>query len=441
VITLRRYPKDSERFEADIRFTWPSGRSLRRRLLSPFRSKTESERWARAREMALIAAGEGEAGPAPGPASTPPTAEAPHGSSAGAPSGTKSGVPAETCNAWHLRYLAHCTTKGLSTVGDKSGRWRKWIAPRIGEKAMATVTREDVEDVRDALDDLILEYARKGPGRSRISAKTAQNAWNELTVSFAEAANSKRRELRILAANPALGVRPPERGCAKAKVYPYPSEFLKVASCADIPLPWRELHALAAYSYARPGELQVLEWSDVDLDDRKIRITRAWDYKNDRVKSTKTGEARTIPIEPNLLPLLACMRKRARGKGLVVPVLGEANDNKLAIIMRGHFARAGCDRPRLTMRSAAELRLRFRSWRDAGITWAIVRGDDLVKVQRRAGHRLIATTMRYIVEAENAGAAFGVPFPPLPACLLGAEENPAACGGIVEAAGDGADLR
>jgi integrase len=163
----------------------------------------------------------------------------------------------------------------------------------------------------------------------------------------------------------------------------------------------------------------VLEWSDVDLDDRRIRITRAWDYKNDRIKSTKTGEARTIPIEANLLPLLARMRKRDRGKGLVVPALGQANDNKLAIIMREHFALADCNRPRLIARSAVELRLRFRSWRDAGITWAIVRGDDLVNVQRRAGHRLIATTMRYIVEAENAGAAFGVPFPPLPASLLG----------------------
>jgi hypothetical protein len=125
------------------------------------------------------------------------------------------------------------------------------------------------------------------------------------------------------------------------------------------------------------------------------------------------------------------MRNRSRGKRLVVPALAGADDNKLAIVMRHHFALADCDRPRLTARSAAELRLRF-SWRDAGITWAIVRGDDLVKMQRPAGHRLIATTMRYIVEAENAGAAFGVPFPPLPASLLGADGKPATRGEILE---------
>ena len=396
MITLRPYTKAPGRFEVDIRFDWPSGRPFRRRFLSPFKSKTESERWGRAREIAIIGAGEP---PAPPPASDP--------------------ASVETANAWHVRYLAHCKERGLSTVGDKADRWRKWIAPGIGEKAMASVTRAEIEDVRDALDAVILEYERKGPGRGRISPKTAQNVWGELTVAFSEAANSKRRDLRVLTSNPALGIRPPERGAAKTKVYPYPGEFLSVVACADIPLPWRELHAIAAYTYARPGELQVLEWSDVDLDDRKIRITRAWDYKNDRIKSTKTGEARTIPIEANLLPLLVRMRKRDRGRGLVVPALASANDNKLAIIMREHFETAGCARARLTVRSAVELRLRFRSWRDAGITWAIVRGDDLVKVQRRAGHRLIATTMRYIVEAENAGASFGVPFPPLPACLLG----------------------
>jgi hypothetical protein len=102
-----------------------------------------------------------------------------------------------------------------------------------------------------------------------------------------------------------------------------------------------------------------------------------------------------------------------------VPALASADDNKLAITMRRHFELAGCTRARLTVRSNAELRLRFRSWRDAGITWSIVRGDDVVKVQRRAGHKLIATTMRYIVEAENRGATFGVPFPSLSACLLG----------------------
>ncbi|HXN33960.1 MAG TPA: hypothetical protein VN894_18965 [Polyangiaceae bacterium] len=68
---------------------------------------------------------------------------------------------------------------------------------------------------------------------------------------------------------------------------------------------------------------------------------------------------------------------------------------------------------------SAQRRVQFRSWRDAGITWSIVAGIDVLKVQRRAGHKLISTTQRYIIEAENRGATFGEPFPELPAALVG----------------------
>jgi len=322
-------------------------------------------------------------------------------------------VPAgvETCDGWRERYLKFCAEQGLTTVPTKRYRWHKWISPTIGGRTPASITRDDIENVRDSLDKAIREGA--------LGWKTAQNAWNELTVTFREMASCKRRDLRVTQADPTRDVQPPERGNVKAKCYPYPSELLTLVSCEDIPLAWREVHAVSAYTYARPGELMVLDWSDVDLVDQKISITKAWDFESGRVKSTKTGETRTIPIEPNLLPLLKAMHERAGGKGLVVPALSSVTHSKLAIIMRRHFDKAKCSRPRLTVRSAAELQLRFRSWRDAGITWAIIRGDDIVKVQRRAGHKLISTTQRYIVEAENTGATFGTPFPPLPACLIG----------------------
>ena len=67
--------------------------------------------------------------------------------------------------------------------------------------------------------------------------------------------------------------------------------------------------------------------------------------------------------------------------------------------------------------------MQFRSWRDAGITWSIVAGVDVLKVQRRAGRKLISTTQRYIIEAENRGATFGDPFPVLPRSLKGDPEK------------------
>src|ERR1700722_14318323 len=39
-------------------------------------------------------------------------------------------------------------TRGLATVKDKRGRWRKWIAPYIGGKDQKKLTRDDVETER-----------------------------------------------------------------------------------------------------------------------------------------------------------------------------------------------------------------------------------------------------------------------------------------------------
>ena len=333
----------------------------------------------------------------------------------------------DTCDQWHTKYLAGCQAAGFATVKDKRGRWSKWLSSHIGSKTPKELTRDDIENVRDAIDAAIRDYHQSGRGTTRMAPKTGANVWGELTVSLREMFSSKRRELRVLDIDLTAGVQPPDTsGGTKLKVYPYPAEALLVASCEKISIAWRELHVIACYTYARPGELRVLEWSDISLDDEQIRITKAWDYDNERVKKTKTHESRTIPIHANLLPLLRIMKKRDGGHGLVVPLLSVVDDEQgLADVTRKHFKLAGCSAERLErfkLDTSEELPLRFRSWRDAGCTWAIVEGLDVVKVQRRAGHKLITTTMKYVVEAENRSAAFGVPFPPLPLSLLRASK-------------------
>jgi integrase len=329
---------------------------------------------------------------------------------------------AETCDGWHERYLAYCKERGVTTTGDKGYRWGKWVSPRIGDKLIAIVSREEIEAIRNELDAAIVE--------GRLAWKTAANVWGELSVSFGEACSSKRPDLRVRNDDPTTGVQPPETGADKSKVYPYPSEFLAVMNASEdqVPRPWKELHAVAAYTFLRPGELYVLEWSEVDLEDEIIHVTRAWDYKGKKIKATKTWETREVPIHPNLLPLLKRMHKRAAGKGLVAPAISEANDDEMGEITRKHFELANCKRARLYARGSSQRRVQFRSWRDAGITWSIVEGVDVLKVQRRAGHKLIATTQRYIIEAENRGATFGTPFPTLPPSLLGEPRGPGGSG-------------
>jgi len=362
---------------------------------------------------------------------------------------TPAGAGETTCDDWHADYLKACKAKGMSDTKSKAGRWRKWLSPHIGSRDPRSLTRDDVEAVRDAIDATIRAYREQGKARGHLAPKTGANVWGELTVSLREMYSSKNRELRVLDVDLTAGVQPPDTaGGEKLKVYPYPSEALLVFGCEAIPLDWRETHVVSVYTYARPGELRVLEWPDVSIDDQKIRITKAWDYDAKRVKRTKTHENREIPIHPSLLPLLRIMKKRAKGAGLVLPLLSQVDDEQgLADVMRQHFELAGCSEERVQrfkLDTVTELPLRFRSWRDAGCTWALVEDTGaVVKVQRRAGHKLIGTTMKYIVEAENRSPKFGTPFPPLPLSLLRASSAyvlPKDDGGNLQATGTFGDF-
>jgi len=61
---------------------------------------------------------------------------------------------------------------------------------------VAGITRDDVEDVRDALDAAVAKRKREG-GRAGLSGARARNVWSVLTSMMKEACTSKRRYLRV----------------------------------------------------------------------------------------------------------------------------------------------------------------------------------------------------------------------------------------------------
>ena len=326
---------------------------------------------------------------------------------------------AETCDQWFDRYDAHQRAQGR--YGTRS-QWRTWISPRLGAKRWVDVTPDDIEDLRDVLDAAILAWRRDGRGRGRISGRTAMSVWWALRGALREATASKRRDLRALLGrpNPALSVQPPgdelsRRG--RCKTFVYPSEFARLVSCKDVPLVWREAHAIAAYTYLRPSELRALRWPDVDIDHGRVLVTKAWSYLDGTIKPPKTrGGIREVPIHPQLLPLLLRMRRRADAQpaDLVVPILGAVPRDTLAARTRRHLLAAGVVRDALHVSSLTMARANFRSWRDSGITWLAMVGLDSSRIMRRAGHDDVGTTMRYVKLAEDPAGELGEPFGALP---------------------------
>lgn len=302
---------------------------------------------------------------------------------------------------------------------DDVGAWKKWIAPHIGHLPIGSITRDDVERVRDALDQAILLHSRSNSAEG-ISAKRARNVWVVVTTTFRAACMAKRRDLRVRTDNPCTDVLPPERGESRRRPFVYPNEVVALLSCEDVPREWRELYALACYLYLRPGELRALTWGDIDLDAGIVHISKAWDERSGDLKGPKTRNGvRDVPIHPNLRPLLERLSKDRRSSDLVAPIMRDGYEDARAKRTREHLARAGVTRPRLTENTATTMMVGFRSWRDTGITWLALAGVDVAKIQRRAGHDDVTTTMGYVKAAEDMSGTIGEPFPPLPPALVG----------------------
>jgi hypothetical protein len=152
--------------------------------------------------------------------------------------------------------------------------YRPHIKPLLGDKHPKDWTREDGERLVTELDRKIASDSAD----ERISWRTAHNVWSLFTKACKVACSAKAGTgLRVRADNPCAGIEAPERGEKKSKQWLYPAEMQKLLACERVPLRWRRLYALLAYTYVRPSELKVLEWSDVDLEVGTIHITKAWD--------------------------------------------------------------------------------------------------------------------------------------------------------------------
>ena len=328
----------------------------------------------------------------------------------------------ETVAEYSKRWLEDRERRGLTTVSDDRSRLELHVLPTLGPKAMANVTRDDLKGLVRELDDKVRKASADG---GRFSWKTAVHVWGNVTKLFSDAVKSKNPALCVLDANPCIDVAGPDRGKDKRKQFLYPAEALAFLSCLDVPVLWRRLFAVTAYLYARPEEVEALEWTDVDLEHATVSITKAVERSRNRavekgvVKQPKTDNAiRTIPIDPALLPLLETMHEEAGGKGRVFPVV--PSETEMSRKLRFYLEKAGVDRPSLFKSTPGSLMLSWYSaTRSTGITWEAVRGLDGTKLMRRAGHATFSTTLGYIREAENlSGARFGVPFPELPSSLV-----------------------
>jgi integrase len=67
-----------------------------------------------------------------------------------------------------------------------------------------------------------------------------------------------------------------------------------------LPTSDRGLWATALYAGLRTGELQALDWADIDLDQNLIRVERSWDSQAGYIEPKSRAGKRRVPLTQTL---------------------------------------------------------------------------------------------------------------------------------------------
>jgi integrase len=152
----------------------------------------------------------------------------------------------------------------------------------------------------------------------------------------------------------------------------------------------------------RDRELMHLEFRDVNREDKTLRVQskEQWGF------SPKTWEQREIPVPDDLLAELEAWQIRREGHGLILGTKFHKPNTKLLRTLKRMAHKAGlncgrCDGCR-EINECKEYTL--HQFRRTYLTTLLRNGIDLRTVQAYAGHKDLASTMRYLRPATGAEA-------------------------------------
>lgn len=168
--------------------------------------------------------------------------------------------------------------------------------------------------------------------------------------------------------------------------------------------PWRHVWAMALLTGMRSGELRALQWRDIDLENRLMRVSKSFESRSKVIKSTKAGYWRDIPVSDELKRLLDELRPITGQTEFVLPQLEEWQKNCQALNLRVFCQEIGIPS------------VKFHTLRACFATQLLRQGVEAAKVMKVCGWRDLSTMQRYVRLAgiEVAGVTDGISvLPPL----------------------------
>jgi integrase len=341
-VTVRPYRGGG--WEVDVLWRAPNGKRHRDRKRVVVTSKTAAQSWGEARERELLV----------------------HG-----PSRRPKEVP--TLEAFVPRFIdghARANRHKPAGIAQKESALRVHLIPRLGHKRLDTITTEDVQRLKHGLKDKAI--------------RTVNNVLTVLSMMLKKAA-----EWGVIDTVPCTVrlLKVPEGSLA---FYDFDDYDALVQASARVSPNAHVIVLLGGDAGLRGGEMRALEWTDVNLKKRQLRVERnEW---HGQVTSTKGNRVRYVPMTVRLAAALQQYR-HLRGPR----VLCHDDGRPLAEhVMTDLLAKVG-RRATVRINGPHILRHTFCSH-------LAMKGAPARAIQDLAGHRDLTTTQKYMHLSPNAVA-------------------------------------
>tara|TARA_B110001454_G_scaffold174174_1_gene165612 strand:- start:1977 stop:3110 length:1134 start_codon:yes stop_codon:yes gene_type:complete len=147
---------------------------------------------------------------------------------------------------------------------------------------------------------------------------------------------------------------------------------------------WYPIWAVALLTGMRNGELHALLWEDVNFEDKLIHVTKSYDTRTKRTKSTKAGYWRFVTISPELEALLRELKRSDPDRPYVLPRLSRWDQGEQAKRLRQFCGGIGLPS------------VRFHTLRACFATQLMKQGVPPIQVMKVGGWKDLDTMNRYI---------------------------------------------
>lgn len=206
-----------------------------------------------------------------------------------------------------------------TTIMDHVSNLRRWTAVWLNRSA-SELTRADGRDVLREMELL---------GKSKNFRKNLKH-----TINVVFKWGIEERLIKGVQVSPTDGLQISKNGSEKVPDILTIEEIRKLLQYGkELVHPWYPVWAMALLTGMRNGELHALLWTDVDLNTKRITVSKSYNTRTRTVKGTKAGYWRTVPISDELHALLIEL-KASGSREHVLPRFWEWDKGEQARVLR-----------------------------------------------------------------------------------------------------------